>query len=219
MTKIKDTDDVTIERNYPLFSSVSDLLKYRDQMVKDANHHSSEMVSAVRYYTTLISALFSIQISIMIASFNLLYDKFFANNPFSYLIFIFIPIIIIGICNAALKNSKRLYERTMEYVSIKLKIDEMLGIHNQKLYSKLREKNQLILFGKDDTFANSRWEEENRDWVDISSKEFVNKLVKKKTTGYFLFSRVFITFKYIAYAFFIITFILTVLPLINHLLC
>lgn len=214
---------------YPLFSKsdVSDLLKYREQVVTDANHHSNEFVSAVKYYTTLISALFSLLITITIACIKLFIDNLQPNSNYLFLSIIFIPfvaipLIIIFLCRFALDNSERLYRNTMEYVSIKMKIDEILGTYNSKIFSKLRNKYNLKLFEPDKAFTHSKWERKKYQWYPKSSEDFVNDKINDKDAGYKIFSRVFETFIIIGYIFVIISLIIAIiiiLPFICQFFC
>ncbi len=219
-------NEVEKDMKHQLFSSASNLLKYREEVVTDANHHSNELISAVKYYTTLISALFSLHISILLASFKLLCDDFCSDNPWLNIIIIsvivFIPIFIIILCDVALDNSKRIYRNTMEYVSIKMKIDELLGIHDREFHCDLRKKFNFKIFGGDTTFANSRWEEERNKWYSTSSGKFVNDLIETDKAGFIHFSHIFKYFKNIGYGFFIISCIIIfiiVSPLICRLIC
>ena len=225
MNKPNPSQINNIDKKYQLFSNVSDILKYREQAVSDANHHSSEMVSAVKYYTTLISALFSLLITLTIACLKLFFDNPISIYQFLFiLIIIFVPIsmLIILLCGVALENSERLYRRTMEYVSIKMKIDEILGIHKEKIINHLREKFELKLFNKDTTFAYSEWEEKQASRFNIFSKDFVDELVKNDEAGCMQFSKTFIIFKNIGYILFtisIIFLIAVILPLICPIFC
>ena len=227
MTKQKDTETNDNTNEYKLFSEVPNLLKYREQVVTDANHHSNEFVSTVKYYTTLISALFSLQITITIACVKLFIDNSISIYLFLSIIlipFVLISLIIIFLCRFALDNSERLYRNTMEYVSIKMKIDELLGIHNQNYYCNLMKKSRLKLFRGDTTFANSRWEEDYQKYgcYNISSGEFVNNKIKDEDTGYKIFSRVFETFMIIGYIFVIISLtiaIIVILPFLCQFFC
>lgn len=226
MEKTKDNEtNNNIDKKYPLFSNVANLLKYRDQVVSDANYHSSEFFSAVKYYTTLISALFSLLITITIVCLKLFFDNSISIHQFLFiLVIIFVPfsILMILFCGVAIKNSERLYRRTMEYVSIKMKIDEILGIHKEKIISDLREEFELKLFGRDTTFAYSGWEEKQAGRFNIFSKDFVDELVKNDKTGFILFSKTFIIFRYVSYILFTISImflIAFILPLICPMLC
>lgn len=227
MVKPEDKEENGNIEGYPLFSEVPNLLKYREQVVTDANHHSNEFVSAVKYYTTLISALFSLLITIIVASLKLFYDNFFSDNLLFYIpiisLFIFIPIIIILLCGYALDNSKRLYRNTMEYVSIKMKIDEILGTYDPKIYSKLRNKNDLKLFEPDKAFTHSKWERKNYQWYNVSSEDFVKNKIKDKGAGYMRFSKVFIAFKRIGIIlliiFSLILFVFIILPSMCQYFC
>lgn len=121
------------------FTNKDDLLKLREQYISDIHYHGQALIEVQKYFTTLLSALLSAEITLFSATY-IAFSTFLLVNRILLLLYLPIPIIILFLVGVASDNCKREYRNVMEYMGTKIKIDELLGIYEEKGYNEFKEK-------------------------------------------------------------------------------
>jgi len=207
---------VNHEKKFFSFTDKDDLLKLREQCISDLHYHGQSLIEVQKYFTILLSALLTVEVTLFTATFST-FSTFFLENRMAFIIYFPIPGIIFFLCSVASDNSKREYRNAMEYHGIRLKIDELLGMYDEEYYKEIKRNKILKIFKVDEVFANPRWSDSrSKKWNDASSEDFVNTMINNKEGAYWNFCRVFHIFRWIAIGFLIIITILIIEPFITQ---
>lgn len=205
----------THEKKLFSFTDKDDLLKLREQYNSDIHYHGQALIEVQKYFTILLSALLTVEVTLFTATFSA-FSTFFLENRLAFLLYFPIPVIIWFLSSIASVNNKREYRNGMEYMGVRMKIDELLGTYDENYYCELKRNRLLQVFQGDTVFGNPRWRE-SRDtqWKSISSKDFVEKMINEKKGAYWHLVRVYNIFRVISIGIIIILIILIMAPLIT----
>ena len=163
--------------------SRSDLLQFLGVNREQRNQHRVAIFQFLQFYFTLIATLLAAELTLCTFAIPYILNnvKQPAQRAALFFLLALLPITVLLLIRLALTNTRKEYEKLIEYLTVEQKIEAALGL--QQPLQLVKPPSGPLLYPDDEVFLYRRWIDGRMQFK--TSQSFVSATISRRTGGAF----------------------------------